>query len=276
MKKLLTLAVVLSVLLSVFAAVVVQASPGGTAYVDDDDATCGGNSPCFSNIQAAIDDPTRFDTIIVRPGTYEENLIIRRSLVLTTSSGFLARDTIIDGSLAGRVIDVRGTESTPIAVTVEGFVIQKGLAAYGAANGDPLDGSGAGIGARYATMTIRGNQIKDNGFTPGDPCLPATLWGGGISLDSGSGSVIEANFIEGNSAADYTVGGPCYWDAWGWGGGIAIILSYDVVVVNNFITDNWTIYDGGGILVETANVEVIHNTIRRNAIDTDWTGDGGM
>lgn len=272
----LTSLMLLVLLFSVFAAVLVEASPGGTAYVDDDDATCGGNSPCFSKNQDAINDATLFDTIIVRPGTYVENLTITRSLVLTTSSGFLARDTIIDGGLAGRVIDVRGTESTPIAVTVEGFVIKNGLAAYGAMPGDPLDGSGAGIGAFYATMIIRGNQIKDNGFTPGYPCLPATLWGGGISLDSGSGSVIEANFIEGNNAADYTVGGLCDWDAWGWGGGIAIILSDNVVMVNNFITDNWTVYDGAGILIETANVKVIHNTIRRNAVDTYWTWDGGM
>ena len=273
-KLALTAPTLLVLLLWVFAALPAEAG-SGTAYVDED-ATCGGNSPCFSTIQAAINNISEFDTIVVYPGIYVENLIIRRSLTLTTSSGFLARDTIIDGSLAGRVIDVRGTELDPIAVTVEGFVIKNGLAAYGAAPGDPMDGSGAGIGARYATMTIRGNQIRDNGSTPGDPCLPATLWGGGISLDSGSGSVIEANFIEGNNAADYTVGGDCYWDAWGWGGGIAIILSEDVLVINNFITDNWTVYDGGGILIETANVKVIHNTIRGNAIDTWWTWDGGM
>lgn len=67
MKKLLILAMLFSMLLI---AVPVSADPG-TLYVDDDDPTCGGNSPCYTTIQAAINAAIAYDTILVYPGTYD-------------------------------------------------------------------------------------------------------------------------------------------------------------------------------------------------------------
>jgi len=65
MKKLLTLVMVLSVLLI---AVPVSAN-SGTLYVDDDDI-CGGNSPCYTHPQEAVNAANPGDTILVYPGTY--------------------------------------------------------------------------------------------------------------------------------------------------------------------------------------------------------------
>lgn len=41
-----------------------------TLYVDDDDLTCGGNSPCYVHPQDAVNAATAGDTILVYPGTY--------------------------------------------------------------------------------------------------------------------------------------------------------------------------------------------------------------
>ena len=65
MKKLLTLAMVLSALLI---AVPVSADPG-ILYVDDD-GLCGGNLPCYTHPQDAVNDANPGDTILVHPGTY--------------------------------------------------------------------------------------------------------------------------------------------------------------------------------------------------------------
>jgi len=75
MKKLLTWAILLAALLI---AVPVSADPG-TLYVDDDDPTCGGNSPCYPTIQAAINAASAGDTINVAAGTYPEQLVIDRA-----------------------------------------------------------------------------------------------------------------------------------------------------------------------------------------------------
>ncbi len=66
MRKLLTLVLVFFALLI---AVNVSADPG-TLYVDDD-VVCGGSSPCYTTIQAAINAASDYDTILVYPGTYD-------------------------------------------------------------------------------------------------------------------------------------------------------------------------------------------------------------
>lgn len=55
-----------------------------TAWVDDDDPTCGGNFPCFQTIQAAVEavDDTVGGEVYILAGRYRENVMIKRSVSL--------------------------------------------------------------------------------------------------------------------------------------------------------------------------------------------------
>ena len=88
MRKLLTLAMVLSVLLI---AAPVSADPG-TLYVDDD-GLCGGNSPCYTHPQDAVNAANPGDTILVYPGTYDSRFFeVQKYLTLT---GHMAMNLVI-------------------------------------------------------------------------------------------------------------------------------------------------------------------------------------
>jgi len=129
MKKLLTLAIVLLTLLM---AVPVNADPG-TLYVDDDDPTCGGNSPCYPTIQAAINAASNDDTISVNPGTYDETLSITKPITL---SGADKTNTIITytGSPSVEQLVFLGTNT---GLNLDGPVVIENFTLY---NGGSLTG----------------------------------------------------------------------------------------------------------------------------------------
>ena len=57
-----------------------------TLWVDDDDPTCGGSSPCYSTIQAAVAAAQSGDTIKVLSGTYNGPIVITKSVTLSGES----------------------------------------------------------------------------------------------------------------------------------------------------------------------------------------------
>jgi hypothetical protein len=57
-------------------------------YVNKDDFTCGGNSPCYSNIQEAIDAAGPVCTIKVAQGFYDEDVTLNTSKTLALQGGW--------------------------------------------------------------------------------------------------------------------------------------------------------------------------------------------
>ncbi|MBE7559929.1 hypothetical protein HS125_13690 [bacterium] len=130
-------------------------------------------------IQTAIDYAVDYDTIIVSPGVYYENLRFRGQNI--TLQGTNLRDwnvvanTIIDGGSRDSVITLNGNERDYATINrftgqpttrIEGLTIRNGSAEYG-----------GGINGASAGVTLNMLIIRDN---------HATMDGGGIYRQSGN------------------------------------------------------------------------------------------
>lgn len=228
----------------------------------------------YGTIQAALDAAQSGDTVLVSPGTYFENLVVSRSVILRSTGG--ASDTTIDGQRAGVVVEVRGTGTEN--VTISGFTITNGRHRFpfqfgggihldsviaAAADNVIRDNTGcfgSGISASAAAVTIERNRVADN---PQDPACGGD--GGGIFLngDGAGPSLVANNIISGHSIA-------------GRGAGIAVQGMNRLTIRENLIKDNeanntvgGTPY-GGGILVNIGSVVISGNVLFNNS-----AGSGG-
>lgn len=257
MKKLLTLAIVLSALLI---AVPVSADPA-TLVVDDDRADCP--DATYSTIQDAVDAASDGDTIYVCAGTYPESV----SVVGFTSLAIKAQG-------AGRANNAVKVNPTPSGftngfyvmsdgVTIEGFEIADtnfGIWFEGSHNKFSnnylhgmystvrWDDGGIGIclwdmdgGSNYNVIT--NNVIEDVERT--GVLLDVAWTGGGTGINSG-------NSIVNNEISD---------TPWG---AIEALNAKDTTINGNIISDcgSW----GIALLNAQAGVESNDNTIARNKI----------
>jgi len=225
-----------------------------TWYVPDD----------FSTIQAAISSSSvvEGDTVIVRPGTYVENIdFLGKAITLVSDQG--ADVTTIDGNQTGSVVTfVSGETETSV---LKGFTITNGKS-----------NRGGGIFASFSSPKILANIVTAN--TAEDvPGVEIDAIGGGVYCENSSVR-IEGNRIDGNS----TVAVDWYRNAWG--GGI-YCKNCDARIRRNRIRSNSVIsngtYDagGGGIAVAGGSVEISGNEITENLAlsavslgDNTWGG----
>jgi hypothetical protein len=245
-------------------------------YVDDDDQTCGGRSPCYATVQDAVDAACSGDTILVLPGVYVENVRIEgKDVALMSESGTSV--TVLDGGSEASVIHIGEGAN----VIVEGFTIQN------AGGAGTFVENGYGIvfcPFSEARATIRNNVLTQNPVR------------GGIGIINGENVEVEIqrnwvidNFrgievqlgmdpaitgfvrIVNNAVAFNRVdpGEPS-------GAGIFLIAccafeepgDFILDVVNNTIYGNEGVY-GGGLAANASNLTLLNNIFFANTASTE-------
>jgi len=256
-----------------------------TIFVPDD----------FATIQDAIDASAKGDTVIVRPGTYVENIdFIGKEIVLKSEKGPAV--TTIDGNQSGSVVNFENWEG-PDAV-IDGFTITNGVGV--------IDGFGGGIRCLWSAPVIAHNWIVANeaGHGAGISCWAASpvihdnrilqniqigtpsSAGGGIAILNYSNPTISENEITQNQAIN---GGgiSCGWcsrpliegntifdnSAYSSGGGISIVSSDSEVRQNRIIGNTTSLGKGGGLYCDRADSIVVDNEIIGNECSD---GGGGI
>lgn len=185
-----------------------------------------------STIQSAIDVAYNGDTVLVSPGTYQENINFRgKNITVTSSAG--PDVTIIDGNKAGSVVTFSSGEN--LSAQLNGFTIRNGANTY----------QGGGVYIDHASPTILNNRITGN----------TASWGAGIHVNFASPS-IRNNIVTLNTGGSY-------------GGGISIGGAASAQIIDNTISDNKSSY-GGGISMWAAGTPLIkgNKIVNNTASDT--------
>lgn len=220
-----------TILVVILFTAVAQSASTTTIYVPDDQPTI------IDAINAAVDG----DVIIVRPGTYVENIDYKgKSISIESEMGPYL--TTIDGAQRTWVVEINNGEGP--GTVLEGFTVRNG--GY-MAIGCGVYCSGGAI------PIIRGNIITGNRDTDR---------GAGIFCRNSAAPHIINNVISGNRAKDY-------------GGGIACDKA-SPLIENNLITGNEGDWMGGGIYLDESSPTIRGNIISGNYCDPrSWAGCGG-
>jgi predicted outer membrane repeat protein len=215
-------------------AFVVSAAAGRVIVVPDSAAT----------IQAGLGLAGYGDTVLVRAGTYAENLVWPSGdgICLLSESG--PESTFVDGGQAGTCLTM-GSGTLSRATVVRGFTFQKGFTASGGAAGISCGGS----------ATIAGNRVTD-------------CYGVGVYLSSysaGFSPLVAGNEIDG-----------CVKEVENWNYGAGMYVSASAgsqpEICYNYIHHdtlrNSARNYGGGIYCD-ADAQIYQNTIAENVLYSD-------
>ena len=201
-------------------------------YVDND------GTQDYNSIQGAVNNASKGDTIFVFNGTYYENIVINKSIILEGES---ITNTIIDGGGSSNVIHI-----TTNGVTVTRFTITN--------SGGAIPNAGINVISDYNTISkniminnfygimmfdASNNVISNNIITSNNQC--------GICMIGSPNNIIRENIMEYNTY-----------------NGIGIFWTSD----NNVITKNIMKNNGycGINLVVSSENDIRNNTIKDNTV----------
>ncbi len=225
---------------------------------------CGGATPCYATIQAAVDAATPGDIIKVAAGAYNDisarpradivatgivTQVVYLAKTLTVRGGYAttnwaiadpaANPAILDARGQGRVLYITGA----ISPTIEGLYLTGGRA-------DTDDWyEGGGVYAITATVVFSNNRVFN--------CF--AQYGGGVYLEDNRNTVLRGNQIYSNAVGDE-------------GGGIYVWNSIGLTLTDNLVHDNTAEGTTGGIYMAVSDgVTLTSNQIYMNRS----AGDGG-
>lgn len=196
-------------------------------------------------IQAAINAASSGDTVLVAPGTYNENInFLGKAITIKSSGG--AKGTIIDGGKQAPVVTFSTGETRNSVLS--GFTLQNGTSTFNSGY------EGGGIVIDSASPTIKSNIIQNNTACSG---------GGGIALGFAS-PLIQGNIVRNNSQSGCSGGIG--------GGGISVRGASSAQILGNTVGNNsWSSSNGGGIALFAAGSPLIRN----NVIVSNSSGSAG-
>lgn len=149
----------------------------------------------YSTIQEGLNAAREGDTVLVQPGTYEEDISWPKTIRIKLMSAVNASNTIIDGGEQGHVFYITGIDTTTL---IEGFTVTGG-------GGDQSDGvyylEGGGFYIKGASPTLKNVRITGN----------TAYQGGGGYITYGSPKLVDV-VIEDN-IADRSGGGLHLWSS---------------------------------------------------------------
>jgi Bacterial Ig-like domain (group 3) len=229
------------------------------------------------------------DTVLVSPGTYNENIDFKGKSIVVTSGAKAFSDsavasTVINGSTDGPVVNLATNE--PATSILNGFTIQNGHASVSSrlagggifiSNASPqitnniiTNNLGCGIHVvNLASPLIQGNDIKLTSYpTTGTDILCSSNYGGsssgpGLAIDMAGSVQVIGNTIEDNRLNE-AGGSP------GCGAGVNILLGAQVLLKNNVIRNNHAACNPGvfeTIQNPVKNLVLIQNLIYGNISD---------
>ena len=211
-------------------------------YVNRTDPTCGGHSPCFTAIQAAINGAGPGDFVQIQAGTYPEQLSIT------------GRNNFAGASEVDRIIIEADPATNPGQVILTGvpgactgnYAIRLQQSKFITIRGLTITGTGGqaisllGGNNQNRDVHIELNRIFANGSSSCD---------GGITVNRGNtGTLIVNNliysngrngisFIDADGGPHYIIANTIYGNQWN---GIDVARTHVVTLANNIINGNGT------------------------------------
>ena len=203
----------------------------------------------YPTIQNAINNASNGDSIIVSPGTYNENIqILDKSIFLLSNyensldSNEINLTKIIgqQNGIFNRVLDIQGSSQTEIS----GFYISGGISNTSHAQGIYISNSSVFVSSVNVTHNKQPNSSSDGA---GIHCNECDL-------------ELQNSYVTNNHAGDY-------------GGGIFAETSSSINIDNCIISNNSSELSGGGVYIDTnSEISINNSNISNNVAEVNGGG----